>query len=240
MNEIKSHTDADGWRWYGDKVSVTTILSNAVANPKLAAWYKKNSENKINKVKSETADFGTQAHEMFEKVMLAKHGDVFEYPPTLLKHIEGFIKWKTEHNVKALHTELNLVSEEHGFAGTVDFIGEIDGKVCVADWKTGTRWSITNGWQMSAYRRMAIEAGLVDESCGLYGLQVNRETAEVKAFKYEHLDFVELAFMSSLQVFKSLYFNKLQKLEWKWLQKRSVYYSPLTYEGVPWIWDKQT
>lgn len=75
---------------------------------------------------------------------------------------------------------------------------------------------------MAAYRRMAIENKLVDESCGLYGLQVNRETAEVKAFKYEHIDFVELEFFSALQVFKGIYFNKLKKLEWPWLQQRSV------------------
>lgn len=220
LPEVPSkRTDEDGWRWYGNKVSVTTVIENAVANPKLMQWFKKNSEKKVEKVRKETADFGTEGHKYFEKIL--KGEQVIEFPESHRPHVETFIAWAREHKVKARHTELAMVSERLGFAGTCDFLGEIDGELAIADWKLTARYRITNGWQMGAYRIMAREI-FGFEQLGMVGLQVDRRTAEPKMFKYQHFDFCEHAFLCSLEVFKALHFNKLAKLEWPWLKERAV------------------
>jgi len=214
----EKHTDDDGWRWYDNKVSVTTILSNTIANPKLSEWYKKNSANRIETVRAKTATFGTDAHKYFEKILL---GEEFEPASEYRPHVNFFRKWVEKNNVKAFHVEKNLVSEKLGVAGTCDFIGEIKGEPFIADWKTSTRYNITNGYQLAAYRMMAMENGLIGE-CGIMGVQIDRNTADIKTFEYEHIDFVEDAFLNTLDLFKAVYFHKLKKLEWPWRMAKTM------------------
>jgi len=223
-------TDEDGWRFYKLKgqnyLSVTTILDNAVANPKLANWFKKNSENKIARVKSETGDFGSQLHSHIEDYLIGKPSQV---EPQFKQHMENFKKWATEKKLSAANLkrygkgcEVSLVSKKYGFAGTADFIGWLSDKPVIADWKTSRMYRVTFGWQLAAYRLAAIELELVNDKCGLLGLQISRETAEVKSFEYQHIDFVEFQFLAALEIFKGLYFNKLAKMNWPWLKERSL------------------
>lgn len=216
---MEKTTDGDGWRYYGTKISVTTILSNTIANPKLSEWYKNNTVKKIETVRSTTASFGTEAHKYFEKLLLNEN---CEPAAEHRIHVNNFNKWREAHDVKALHVEKTLESDSKGFAGTCDFIGFIDGKVYIADWKTSRRYNITNGYQLGAYRLAAIEMGLVDDSCGIMGVQIDRNTAEIKTFEYEHIDFVEDAFLNTLDLFKAVYFHKLKKLEWPWLLTKTM------------------
>lgn len=216
-------TDENGFRWYGmpgpeTPISVTTILDPIIPKS-LSNWHKKTSENKIAKVTSAAADFGTLGHELFEKILT---NQPFEVPETHKVHILNFQKWIAENDVKPISCEQTLISRKHGFAGTADFIGQVNGKTVIVDWKTSRSYSIKNGWQLAGYRMAAIEEGLVDDTCGMIGVQIARDTGEVKAFVYEHIDFCEHAFRSSLDVFKALYFTKLAKLNWKWLKERAV------------------
>jgi len=213
--------DEDGWRWVNEiggegYLSPTTILSNAVANPKLSQWYKKTSEKKIYTTVNNAADFGTKAHEYFENILNNKE---FTPEETHKLHIEAFKKWILEEDLKVIGTEMAVTSNHLGISGTTDCIATIKGDMCVLDWKTGNRYSVTNGWQLALYRMAAIEMGLVEEDCGMMGVQISRDKAEIKTFKYQHIDFCEQAFIHALGVFKALYFNKLQKLNWKWLKE---------------------
>ena len=50
---------------------------------------------------------------------------------------DNFVVWRDQHNFKPVGTEISLVSELYQFGGTIDCIAQIDGKLCIADWKTG-------------------------------------------------------------------------------------------------------
>lgn len=211
--------DEDGWRWYNNKPSITTILGNTVANPKLNNWYKKNSANKIEKVMVTTADMGTRAHKCFEDILL---GNKPKYEDDIRHIVLSFIDWKEKNNVKPLHLEKTVESEKYGFAGTLDFCGYINGKLVIADWKTSNNYKITNGWQMGAQRLAALEALGLNPECGLLGVQISRDKGEVKTFEYTHIQSVEDAFLRTLDTFKMLYWNKLSKLEWPWLMQQAT------------------
>lgn len=219
MSDLEPTYDEDGWRWRGPYISVTTVLGQAVVNKMLESYYKKTSYYQIEKTRARTSKFGTDAHEYFAKILL---GEQFDCPETHTQHVAKFQEWVLENAVKAEHCELTLVSEELGICGQADFIGTVGGEGELCDWKTSRRFAVTNGWQMAAYRRMAIEQGVINDSYGLRGLQINRETAEIKSFKYKHLDYVEHKFLCALEVFKGLYDTKLRKLNWPWLDKRAV------------------
>lgn len=216
-------TDENGFRWYGipgenTPISVTTILE-PITPKSLSNWYKKNSENKIAKVMTATSNFGSEGHELFEKI-LTKQDVVI--PETHKVHVENFKTWAAENKVEPIACERPVISMKLGFAGTADFIGYVNGKIVIADWKTTRSYSIKNGWQLSAYRLAAIEEGIVDDTCGMIGVQISRETGEVKAFNYEHIDFCEHAFRCAFDTWKALYFTKLNKLNWKYLKERAV------------------
>lgn len=215
--------DSDGWSWYGQPgpdtcLSVTTIL-DPITPKFLSNWFKNNSSNKIEKKLTVAGDFGSSAHEMFAKIL---NHEPFDIPESHIIHVNNFSRWAEENNVKPLACERTIISGKYGFAGTADFIGEINGKLVVADWKTGNSYSIKNGWQIAAYRLAAIEQGLIPETCGMIGVQVARDTGVVKTFEYTHIDFCEHAFLATLDVFKALYFTKLNKLNWKWLKERAT------------------
>jgi hypothetical protein len=242
MSDIISlrRTDKDGWRWYGNKVSVTTFLDQAVANPGLTSFFKNNSAKKIEEIRSRTSQFGTDVHALFEKILLGK--DLGAYPKDYQPHIDTFHAWRKQHRVKHHYCELSLVSEELGIGGTCDFLGEIDGKLVVADWKITSRFKITNGWQIAAYRYMIKENLGLD--VGMVGLQVDRRTALPKMFTFEHLGWCDIRFKAALEVFKGVHFTKLAKEEWPWLHKNALFAakkgvrSDFSDQGVEWKRDK--
>lgn len=211
-------SDKDGWRWYGDKVSVTTVLDQAVANPKLIGFFKRNTEKKVEQIRSETAKFGTDVHALFEKVLTGQ--DLGDVPLVYQPHVDTFHVWRKQNRVKPWKCEQSLSSIKLGIAGTWDFLGEINGKLVVADWKITTKFKITNGWQMAAYRFMIKERLGLD--VGMVGLQVDRRTALPKMFTYTHFDWCEDKFKCALEVFKGVHFTKLNQLEWPWLHKSAL------------------
>jgi hypothetical protein len=93
--------------------------------------------NRAHLAASRTAtDIGTMAHQWIEDYFAGKNPE----PPTnkqLKSTIDSFLTWANTYNVEPVETEFKIYSREHGYAGTCDFEGYINGEYCIADWKTG-------------------------------------------------------------------------------------------------------
>ena len=213
--------DGEGWRWRGNKPSVTTVIKNSIANRGLDNWYKNNSANAIEKRQKQTSEFGTECHRYFE-LFLKGDLSLSDVPETHKRHVVAFMEWVQKNDVKPLYLEQALASETYGFSGQADFIGTVRGSLFVGDWKITGTYSITNGYQLAAYRQAAIECQLVGPDAGIIGVQVDRDTAVVKEFKYKHIDFCFHKFLAGLEIFKGIHFYKLQALKWPWLHKQSL------------------
>lgn len=216
-------SDENGWRWYGNKISVTTILDQAIANPGLTGFFKRNTEKKIEEIRSTTAKFGTDVHALFEKVLTGQ--DLGNIPLHYQPHVDTFHAWRKQNRVNPWHCEISMASEKLGIAGTADFLGEINGQLVVADWKITSKFKITNGWQMAAYRFMIKENFNLD--VGMVGLQVDRRTALPKMFVYSHYDWCEDKYFAAIEAFKGVHFTKLNKIAWPWLYKKATNYSTI-------------
>lgn len=230
--EIKSPiltriTDSEGWRWYshGDELrsddmyaGVTGILEVAV-DQKLKSYFVKNSANKQEKRLTETGDIGTAIHDLIERDL--KGETVAISNPALREPFNRWLECKDKHKIKAYKTETMVLSKKYGFAGTFDIYGEIDGKPAIMDVKTGFV-GVKAGWQIAAYRLAALEMGLVDPECGMAALSIKRDGSLGTPFIYEHIDWCTKSFLSCFEVFKALYFTKLNKLEWPWLKISSL------------------
>ena len=70
--------------------------------------------------------------------------------------------------------------------------------------------------EMAAYRLACAEKGAKD--LGMIGLQIKRDGSGAKAFVYSHYDFCLQRFLCTLEAFKGMYYGKLDKMNWPFLQ----------------------
>lgn len=66
--------------------------------------------------------------------------------------MQAFLAWSKDHNVKFKETEKKVYSKKYGYAGTIDFIGKVNGKSSVVDFKTGSGPWYEHVLQISAYK----------------------------------------------------------------------------------------
>jgi hypothetical protein len=177
--------------------SVTTII-NVLDKPGLVYWYGKNGTAECNRIKEESATFGTHVHSLIETYLnLPKKPDeeVLEYSDAEKACLRSFIEWYKTSGLTPLCMEPEdaVISKEFNYQGTWDFIGRHDNAVIVADWKTSNALYDTVGLQLAAY------AQLYGESQGLTGnaiwrliphgmaVRIDKKTAKVQVKMYKDL-----------------------------------------------------
>lgn len=117
-----------------------------------------------NKKKEDAGTQGTDVHGMLETLIknaIEKNGGfVVQVETGLNNQVDTFIKWASENNVRFLDSEKRLYSETHWYAGTADFVCEIDGKLYVGDIKTSSSIYPEYFIQASAYAHALEEMNL--------------------------------------------------------------------------------
>ena len=142
------YRDADGKRIPG----VTTVIGRFKESGALIRWaYNRGREGEeLYESRDKAATAGTAAHELCERHI---QGDVLvaggeptslarevanvpdEMWPLVWSSFQAYLAWERQTKLEIIDTERSLVSEL-GYGGTYDAIGEIDGKLCLLDWKT--------------------------------------------------------------------------------------------------------
>lgn len=119
--------------------------------------------------------------------------------------IARFLQWVKEHNVKFLSNEQPCFSRKYNYAGTIDGICQIDGKLYIFDLKT------SNGiWdeyliQVAAYKNARIEEYPQEKyDGGCIILRVGKEDGDLEFLPFQDEDCHLNAFLSALQLKKSL------------------------------------
>lgn len=115
------------------------------------------------------ANIGTLAHYLIECDLKEETPVLDIYAPEEINLAENcllsYYEWKKKHNPKVIASELRLVSEQHGFGGTVDLYCEIDGERWLVDFKTGRAIYPEMITQLAAYARLLVEHNkLVDKT----------------------------------------------------------------------------
>jgi hypothetical protein len=130
--------------------------------------------------RTKAANIGTFCHEYYEDCVDAMmRGEEIPSPESVKIPIQledskdqirnacgSFFMWSKVRKVEPLHNELKLVSEKHGFGGTSDCVGYIDGEgPYLLDWKTSGSFNKKMILQTAAYAALANEH---------LGLQINK------------------------------------------------------------------
>ncbi|MDI6820954.1 MAG: PD-(D/E)XK nuclease family protein [Patescibacteria group bacterium] len=103
----------------------------------------------------EGASIGKEAHNWIETYIKAKiENTVAPASPQdekVYSSVQAFLKWEAEHKIEWLASEIPLASVIHTFAGTVDAVAIVDGKLSIIDFKTSNQMSDAYGLQTAAY-----------------------------------------------------------------------------------------
>lgn len=115
-----------------------------------------------------TANLGKKVHEEIESyIKTCIQGDRVAKKAGFHLSIQAqhFVDWAVAHKAKFYESELKLFSKKYWYAGTCDFIAEIDGKMYMGDVKT-TNYVYGRSYfaQCAAYRLAYCESRKVDEN----------------------------------------------------------------------------
>jgi hypothetical protein len=154
-------------------VSVTTAISEGIPKPQLNRWFVRSmaevaatnrgdlallSEERAKEWlmayrsprDGTAAILGSSIHSMIERIIKGlpcREPSAEEAP-----YIKAFMAFVNKRKPKFIESEATVFSREHGYAGTMDAMMEIDGNVYVVDTKTGKGVWPEAALQLAAYR----------------------------------------------------------------------------------------
>ncbi|MCB1198843.1 MAG: hypothetical protein KDK51_10750 [Deltaproteobacteria bacterium] len=202
-----NRVEINGNRWYdidGKKyISVTTALSHLVDDDFKNFMLEMQSKGQFDAVMKNAGDTGTQVHQCIEN-----HQKGIELPEVNEKANNAFCNYlaaEVRHTIqKPKYSEVTVYSKKYGYAGTMDYVGVIDGQLTVCDWKSG-KFSFKNGFQVAAYRMAAIEMGLIDYDCGSSILYIGKHGEYFKLYTHKQHEFLFEQFLCAMFNHQGLY-----------------------------------
>jgi hypothetical protein len=98
-------------------------------------------------------DRGSRIHASIESVLRREQALVDPRDEAAVAGARAWLnQYATEHGLRPLEVESFLISETHGYGGTLDLIAEIEGEVWLLDWKTGKSVAWPSGDVYSDHR----------------------------------------------------------------------------------------
>lgn len=158
------------------------------------------AKRKYRETSSDARDIGTIVHAAVEAILLGKTPDPI-LEEGVRNGITAYTQWYEQSKVKPVRLEACIGSKKYRFGGTVDFVGFIDDKLVVADWKTSTGIYEEYKIQVAAYIA-AVEEMLADKKqkfAGAYLLRFDKKTGEFNPKK----DCVYVTRAEALKYFKA-------------------------------------
>jgi ATP-dependent exoDNAse (exonuclease V) beta subunit len=150
--------------------------------PALVAWANRLGLEGIDSSKytDAAARIGTLAHYLVQCDFTGEKPDLSEYGKTEIDQAENalisFYEWKRAKVIEPIENELQLVSEQYRYGGTIDCYCKIDGDIWLLDFKTGKAIYSEMLIQLAAYRQLLIENGYPTEKAKI--LRIGRSEDE--------------------------------------------------------------
>lgn len=173
-------------RFYGTSTggyvpSVTTILE---AYPKDASYFQwlKQVGSDADTIRDEAGKRGSIVHELTERY---DSGEVVSYINEAGKPLYKLLEWSMferyvdfsiNHKPTIDLMELHMVSEQLGYAGTLDRVMQIEGKSYLIDIKTSNSIYPSYWLQLAAYRQLLAEGGVNVDGVGILWLNAKTRT----------------------------------------------------------------
>ena len=122
-----------------DYPRVTSVLG-VLRKEGLERWFKNNTAEFCDVESKKGKEIGTIIHKAIQNNIEQNSVQIeTEYPNEVQNALKSFFKFKKENpELKLKKAEMSVISEKHGYLGTLDCIGSVGNKLVIIDWKTGT------------------------------------------------------------------------------------------------------
>jgi hypothetical protein len=142
--------------------SVTTILDCYPKPPSFYDWLKKVGED-ADAIRDEAGNRGSTVHKLTERydageeVNLIDESGNIDYKLSEWSMFERYVEFRRRFEFDVIHSELNLISDKLGFAGTLDRVIRFNGRLLIIDIKTSNSLYDHYWLQMAAYKELLAE-----------------------------------------------------------------------------------
>ena len=201
------------------KIPSVTRIIDACFPKNLTDWALNVGEEEYRRVIDEALKIGNDTHQWIEYYIdnhrtwepsfLRKCTNLSE-SHHIFKPVKAFLGWTEKYEPKWIYTERKIYCDKHKYAGTVDAVAKINGRVCVIDFKTSKKIYKPYHLQVTAYAQ-AIKRidglrqwplGMIlrlDKETGLYQQKVFEPKDHFKTF----IKCMELRQWSSIRIKES-------------------------------------
>ncbi len=185
--------------------SVTTILKIIGKGDFITQWasnlaVEENDKYAWKKALEKAGKFGTNVHKAVELFVTNSESGV-ALTSQEQTAFDNFKNWYVTNNVKLIESEKTVYSKSSWYAGTIDLILEIEGKIWIADVKTSSAIYPEYFFQTAAYQKALVELGFDREITGHIIINV-KKTGEIvvkRSYGYErNLE----AFLNALEIYR--------------------------------------
>jgi hypothetical protein len=153
----------------------------------LTHWALSIGQEEYDKVINDALEIGNDTHQWIEHYINYGHACA-EPEDYISKSVNAFLDWTTKYNPEWVDAERKVYCDKYKYAGTVDAVAKINGRVCVIDFKTSKKIYKPYHLQVTAYAQ-AIKRmdGLRRWPLGVI-LRLDKETGEFehKVFEPKH------------------------------------------------------
>ena len=147
--DIKTFKDENGYEIDGIWYPRVTAIVGIKAKPALYQFYAGLPDFATGEaIKAKSAEEGTLIHETVEAILQNEPAVI---PETIAPAIGAFQEFYSRNDIVAHKIEERVVSNKHHYAGTMDVLAEINGKLGVLDIKTSVAIYRDYSMQTSAY-----------------------------------------------------------------------------------------
>lgn len=142
--------------------SVTTILDCYPKPPSFYDWLKKVGED-ADTIRDQAGDRGSTVHKLTERydageeINLIDEAGNIDYKLAEWSMFERYVEFRRRFEFEVIHSELNLISDKLGFAGTLDRVIKFQGRNLLIDIKTSNSLYDHFWLQMAAYKQLLAE-----------------------------------------------------------------------------------
>lgn len=180
----QQHLDLTGWASHmaTSNLIADTRLPEAIGSPAKLKTLARQSNDAAERFRDEAAARGDRVHNYAEQVALRAMGMPHTMPEAreiLAQHSEAgfadrFDEWWHNFQVKPLAAEITVWNNTVGYAGTLDLVATIGGRVCLIDYKTrgtdrsGRVKSLNANVVMQLAAGFKAEESLVDAAAGTW------------------------------------------------------------------------
>jgi len=177
--------DSHSYRVDGIRIPSVTKIVDACFPKFLTDWALSIGEEEYRRVIDEALEIGNATHKFCESFIKQEYN---ELEGDLTPSCEAFLKWYAWSDAEFLDAERKIYCDKFKYAGTVDAVAKINGRVCVIDFKTSKKIYKPYHLQVAAYcqavKRMD---GLRKWPLGVI-LRLDKETGEFeqKVFEPKH------------------------------------------------------